>query len=82
MGAVGAGPQTELRRTASKRLWKTRSVFQAGVGAHSPESDFEGASMPAAGAAASTGRFEAGPPFRWERGGGGEGRRKRLARMP
>jgi len=38
--------------------------------------------MPAAGAAASTGRFEAGPPLRWERGCGGEGTKKRLTRMP
>ncbi len=30
---VDAGPRTGLRRTASKPLWKTRSVFQAGVGA-------------------------------------------------
>ena len=36
MGACGRGPRTGLRRTASKRLWKTRSVFQAGVGAHPP----------------------------------------------
>jgi hypothetical protein len=45
------------------------------VWARSPPMDFEGASMPAAGAAASTGRFEAGPPLRWERGAGERGRR-------
>jgi len=67
LGAVDA-------RSASKPLWETRSVFQAGVGARSCGDDFEDASMLASGAAASTGRFEAVPTRRWERGCGGEGR--------
>ncbi len=67
MGAVDA-------RSASKPLWETRSVFQAGVGAHSPGGGFEGASMPASGAAASTGRFEAVPARRLGEGVRGEGR--------
>jgi hypothetical protein len=67
VGAVDA-------RSASKPLWETRSVFQAGVDAQPCGDDFEGASMPASGAAASTGRFEAVPLRRWERGCGGEGR--------
>jgi ribosomal-protein-alanine N-acetyltransferase len=37
VGACGREPRTGLRRPASKRLWKTRSVFQAGVGAHPRE---------------------------------------------
>jgi hypothetical protein len=36
--------------------------------------------MPAAGAAASTGLFEAGLALRWERGRGGEGMEERLTR--
>ena len=66
VGAVDA-------RSASKPLWETRSVFQAGVGARSCGDDFEGASMPASGAAASTGRFEAVPPRRWGEGVRGRG---------
>lgn len=77
MGAVDAGPRTGLRGTGSKPLWETHSVFQAGVGAHSYGGDFEGASMAASGAAASTGRFEVEPPCRCERGPGERGRGSR-----
>ena len=57
VGAVGGG----VRVPPSKGLWETRSVFRAGVGAQAPEENFEGASMPASGLAASTALFEAGP---------------------
>ena len=60
------------REAFSKRVWARIS----------PPGDFEGASIPASGAAASTGHFEAVPPAPWGEGARGRGDEERLARMP
>ena len=82
MGACGRGAPDWTSKNRVQATVENAQRFPSGCGRAPPAKYFEGASMPAAGAAASTGRFEARPPRRWERGRGGEGMKKRLTRMP